>query len=87
VRPEEIPKLYAAGQYDKVVAGCDGPVAAEQAPLCFLAACHIGDEASARRLISAVAPTRRDQLTTNCKQFGVDVKRVDCEADPMACQR
>ena len=37
---------------------------------------------------------QRDQLITNCKQFGVDLgmrknpdkPTDDCEADPMACQ-
>jgi len=84
--PDEMPRLYADGHYDKVVAQCDGPVSAEHAPLCFLAACHVGSEAAARRLITAVPAARRDQLTTNCKQLGVDIKKPDCEADPMACQ-
>jgi hypothetical protein len=71
-----------------VVAQCGvGPIAAERAALCFLAACHVGDETAARRLIAVVPAARRDQLTTNCKQFGVDIKKADCEADPMACQR
>jgi len=62
--------------------------------MCFIAACHAGNDAKARRLITAVPAGRRDQLITNCKQLGVDVtarpkpdKPVeDCEADPMACQ-
>jgi hypothetical protein len=58
-----------------------------RAPACFLAACHVGDEAAARRLVTAVPAPQRDRLVTNCKQFGVDIRRADCEADPMACQR
>jgi serine/threonine-protein kinase len=86
-RGEEIARLYSDGHYDQVVAQCGrGQIAAERAPLCFLAACHVGDEAAARRLIAGVPPVRRDQLTTNCKQLGVDVRRTDCEADPMLCQ-
>jgi hypothetical protein len=90
-RDDEISRLYAAELYDKVVEQCGvGPVNAEHAPLCFLAACHVGNEAKARKLIAAVPASRRDQLTTNCKQLGVDIKKpekaVDCEADPMACQ-
>jgi hypothetical protein len=85
---EDIAQLYAAGHYERVVAQCGvGPIAAERAALCFLAACHVGDETAARRLIAVVPAARRDQLTTNCKQFGVDIKKADCEADPMACQR
>jgi len=63
-----------------------GPISADRTPLCFLAACHVGDEAAARRLLAAVPAARREQLTTNCKQLGVDVKKPDCDADPMACQ-
>jgi serine/threonine protein kinase len=92
---EERARAYAAGRYDDVVDMCAaGPVSAEHAPLCFLAACHAGNEAKARKLIGAVPAGRRDQLTTNCKQLGVDItahKKTDkpsedCEADPMACQ-
>jgi serine/threonine protein kinase len=91
-REDEISRFYAAELYDKVVEQCGvGPVNAEHAPLCFLAACHVGNEARARKLIAAVPASRRDQLTVNCKQLGVDIKKpekaaVDCEADPMACQ-
>jgi hypothetical protein len=91
---DEIAHEYAAGRYDKVVELCSaGPVSAEHAPLCFIAACHADNEAKARKLIIAVPPARRDQLITNCKQLGVDITRKradkaaeDCEADPMACQ-
>ena len=91
----EIGRAFAEAHYDKVVALCSsGPVSAEHAPMCFIAACHAGNDAKARRLITAVPAGRRDQLITNCKQLGVDVtarpkpdKPVeDCEADPMACQ-
>jgi len=63
--------------------------------MCFLAACHDGDEPRARRLILAVPAAQREQYTTNCKQYGVDVSVAskkpdpatqDCEADPMSCQ-
>ena len=48
----------------------------------------------ARKLITAVLPARREQLTSNCQQLGVDIggrkksdkPASDCEADPMACQ-
>jgi hypothetical protein len=88
---DEISRSYAAGLYDKVVEQCGaGPVSAEHAPMCFLAACHAGNEARARKWIAAVPAARREQLTTNCKQLGVDIRKsdkaVDCEADPMACQ-
>jgi len=92
---DEIGRLFAEAHYDEVVVRCSsGPVSAEHAPICFIAACHAGNEARARRLIAAVPAGRRDQLITNCKQLGVDVtarpkpdKAVDdCEADPMACQ-
>ena len=88
---DEITKSYAAGLYDKVVEQCGaGPVSAEHAPMCFLAACHAGNEARARKWISAVPAARREQLTTNCSQLGIDIRKpdkaVDCEADPMACQ-
>jgi serine/threonine protein kinase len=100
---DEISRAFAEAHYDKVVALCGaGPVSAEHAPICFIAACHAGDEPSARRLITAVPVGRREQLTTNCKQLGVDItmaKKPDrtpaqpvtrpaseCEADPMACQ-
>jgi hypothetical protein len=69
-----------------VLAQCAGPVSAEHAPLCFLSACHAGNEAAARRLITAVPAGRRDPLTSSCKQLGVDIQKPDCEADPMACQ-
>jgi eukaryotic-like serine/threonine-protein kinase len=89
---DEIAHAYAAGHYDEVVELCSaGPVSAEHAPLCFIAACHAGNEAKARKLIGAVPAARRDHFTTNCKQLGVDIKKADrpaedCEADPMACQ-
>jgi serine/threonine protein kinase len=96
--PEDdaIARLYAAEQYDNVVEQCSaGPVTAEHAPLCFLAACHAGNEARARKLFAAVPAARRDVLTTNCKQLGVDLtaqRKPDpsaeqCAADPTACQR
>jgi hypothetical protein len=88
---DELGRWYAAEQYDKVVEQCGaGPLPAEHAPMCFLAACHVRNEAKARKWIAAVPAAKREQLTTNCKQLGVDVKKsdkpVDCEADPMACQ-
>jgi serine/threonine protein kinase len=92
---DDIARVYAAGQYEKVVELCSaGPVTADHAPLCFIAACHAGNEAKARKLIVAVPAARRDQLITNCKQLGLDItahKKTDkpaedCEADPMACQ-
>jgi hypothetical protein len=86
LQTDDIPRLYAAGHYDKVIAQCAGPVSAEHAPVCFLAACQTRNEAAARRFITAVPATRRDQLTTSCKQIGVDILQPDCEADPMACQ-
>jgi hypothetical protein len=91
----EIPRSFAEGRYDKVVALCGtGPVSAEHAPVCFMAACHVRSEARARRWILAVPAGGREQLTTNCKQLGLDItvrkkpdeRAADCEADPMACQ-
>jgi serine/threonine protein kinase len=84
--PDDLARLYAAEHYDRVITQCGGPVSADHAPLCFLAACHLHDEAAARRLITAVPAARRDPLAVNCKQLGVDIKKADCEADPMACQ-
>ena len=93
---DEIVRSYHETHYDKVVTLCSaGPVSAEHAPMCFLAACHVGNDAKARKLITAVPSARRDQLITNCKQLGVDItterKKPDksaeeCETDPMACQ-
>jgi hypothetical protein len=88
---DELNRSYAAGLYDKVVEQCGaGPLSAEHAPLCFLAACHAGNEARARKWIAAVPSSKREQLLANCKQVGLDIKKpdkpVDCEADPMACQ-
>jgi hypothetical protein len=84
---DDVPQLYAAGAYDKVVAACTGASpSGERAPMCFLAACHVGDAATARRLLAAVAAARREQLALNCRQLGVEVELVDCEADPMSCQ-
>jgi hypothetical protein len=85
-------RLYSAGSYDKVIEQCGaGPIPAEHAPICFLAACHAGNDDKARKLLSAVPVARRDQLIANCQQFGVDLRKStkpaeDCEADPMACQ-
>ena len=84
--PEDIPRLYAARHYDKVLAACVGPIAAEHAPMCFLAACQQHNEAAARRLSTAVPAARRAQAIADCAKLGVDLARVDCEADPMACQ-
>ena len=92
---DDIARAFAAHKFDQVVAQCSGgPVSAEHAPLCFIAACHVGDEPRARRLISAVPVARRDPLIASCQQLGVDVAAKqtvarpvdDCEADPMACQ-
>jgi serine/threonine protein kinase len=93
--PDEIGRAFSEAHYDKVILLCSaGPVNAEHAPMCFMAACYAGNEARARKLITAVPAVRRDLLITNCKQFGVDItvhKTADkpaeaCEADPMACQ-
>lgn len=54
--------------------------------MCFLAACHAGNAAAAQRLLPAVPAARRDQLASNCRQLGIEIKRDDCEADPMLCQ-
>jgi hypothetical protein len=92
---DEIGRSFAEAHYDKVIALCSGgPVSAEHAPLCFMAASHAGNEAKARKLLTAVPAAQRDHYTTNCKQFGLDItvrkkpdKPVDdCETDPMACQ-
>jgi hypothetical protein len=89
-RDDAIARSYAAELYGKVLEQCGaGPVNADHAPLCFLAACHLGNAAKASKLLAAVPTNRRDQLVTNCRQLGVDIKKaetVDCEADPMACQ-
>jgi hypothetical protein len=91
----EIARSYKEARYEEVVALCSaGPVNADHAPMCFLAACHAGNEAKARKLITAVSAARRDQLTSNCQQLGVDISArkkpdkpaTDCETDPMACQ-
>jgi predicted phosphoribosyltransferase len=68
--------------------------------VCLAAACRIGDAASASKLIAAVPVASRERLIASCRQYGVEVsaptrptrptlptKPVDCEADPMACQR
>jgi NAD(P)H-hydrate repair Nnr-like enzyme with NAD(P)H-hydrate epimerase domain len=84
---DELSRLYNDGHYDQVVALCGkGAIGGDRTPLCFLAACHLGDEAAARRLVAAVPAPRREHLVTNCKQFGVDLQKADCEADPMSCQ-
>jgi hypothetical protein len=82
----DIPRLYADARYDKVLAQCGGTLAVELAATCFLAACHLGDESSARRLLAAAPAARRDALVAGCKQSGLDLRKLDCEADPMACQ-
>jgi hypothetical protein len=91
-------RAFADESYDQVVAPCSaGPVSAERAPVCLAVACRIGDAARARKLITAVPAASREQLIASCRQSGVEVsaptkptpptKPVDCEADPMACQR
>ncbi len=84
---DEISRLYQDGRYGQVVSQCGKvAVSAERAPMCFIAACHVGDEAAARRLLALVPAPARDHLVTNCKQFGVDLQKEACEADPMSCQ-
>ena len=84
---DEVVRLYDDGRYGQVVARCGkGAIGGEVAGFCFLAACHLRDEAAARRHVAAVPLERRERLVTNCKQLGVDLQREDCEADPMACQ-
>jgi hypothetical protein len=84
---DEVVRLYDDGRYVQVVARCGkGAIGGEAAGFCFLAACHVGDEAAARRHVAAIPMERRDRLVTNCKQLGVDLQREACEADPMACQ-
>jgi serine/threonine protein kinase len=84
---DDVPQLYASGAYDKVVAACTGmSVSGDRTPMCFLAACHTGDAVAAHRLLAAVPAARREQLALNCRQLGVEVDLVDCEADPMSCQ-
>jgi serine/threonine protein kinase len=84
---DELSRLYDDGRFDQVVARCGkAAIGGEVAGLCFLAACHVGDEAAARRHVTAVPMERRERLVTNCKQLGVDLQRAACEADPMACQ-
>ena len=74
LQDDEIGRLFAEAHYDKVVTLCSaGPVSAEHAPLCFIASCHTGNGARARQLLTAVPAGRRDQLTMNCKQLGIDI--------------
>jgi hypothetical protein len=92
----EIQRSFSAGSYERVVELCGaGPVSAEHAPLCIIAACHARNAAKASKLIGAAPAGKRDQLISHCKQLGVDIAprkqpprpaAVDCEADPMACQ-
>jgi hypothetical protein len=85
--PDELSRLYEDGHYDLVVAQCGkGAIVIDRVPLCFLAACRVGDEAVARRLVAQVPAPRRERLVTNCKQFGLDIHDEGCEADPMSCQ-
>jgi hypothetical protein len=87
-------RSFAAERDDQVIRQCSGRrVSAAHAPLCILAACRVGNEASARKLLGAAPASRRAELTATCKQLGVDVTTQpaarpadDCEADPMACQ-
>ena len=91
---DEVTRSFTDARYDRVIALCStGPVSAERAPFCFLAACHLNDEVRARRLIIAVPAASRDALSGHCKELGVDITAkkqatpaVDCDADPMACQ-
>jgi hypothetical protein len=84
---DELSRLYDDGRYGQVVALCDkGGVSGDLTRLCFLAACHGRDEAAARRLFALVPVTRREHIITNCKQFGVDLQKDDCDSDPMSCQ-
>jgi hypothetical protein len=89
---DEVARASSEGHYDKVAALCGaGPISAERAPLCFVAACHLGDEPGARKLLAQIPAASRDRVTTACQKLGVDVAKpvkpaVDCEADPMACQ-
>jgi hypothetical protein len=92
--PEDpIVRAFEDRSFDKVVAACSaGPVTAEHASLCFVAACHLHDEAKARQLLTSVAGASRERLLGTCLQAGLDlaIKKppvVDCDADPMACQR
>jgi hypothetical protein len=93
-REDEVTRSFTDARYDRVIALCStGPVSAERAPFCFLAACHLNDEVTARRLIIAVPAASRDALSGHCKDLGVDITAkkqatpaVDCDADPMACQ-
>ncbi len=90
---DEIARAFAAAKYDQVVAQCrERPVSAAHAPACVLAACHLRNEAAARKLLVAAPAARRAGLIATCQALGVDLaatpiaKPVDCEADPMACQ-
>jgi hypothetical protein len=89
---DDLARAAAEGHHDKVLALCSaGPITAERAPLCFLAACHTGDDARARKLFAAVPAAARERAIASCQQLGIDVTKptkpvVDCEADPMACQ-
>jgi serine/threonine protein kinase len=85
--PDELKRLYDDDRYDLVVAQCSkGGIGADHVPLCFLAACHVGDQAAARKLVAQLPASRREQLVTNCKQVSADIHDERCEADPMSCQ-
>jgi len=92
---DEITRAFTDARYDRVVALCSaGPISGERAPFCFMAACHLKDEAKARKLIAAVPAASRERFIGTCQQLGIDVSvrtsnrpAVDCDADPMACQR
>ena len=88
---DPIARAFAERSYDTVLAACGtGPVTAEHASLCVMAACNLGDEPKARQRLSAVAAAGRAGLIDQCKQLGVELavkKPVDCDADPMACPR
>lgn len=77
LQDDEIERLFAETRYDKVVTLCSaGPVSAEHARSCLLAACHTGNGAKARQLLTAVPAGRRDQLIVHCKQLGIDITAI-----------
>ena len=88
---DPIERAFADRSYDKVLAACGaGPVTADHAALCVMAACNLGDEAKARQRLIAVAAASRAALIDQCAQLGVAIavkQPVDCDADPMACPR
>ncbi|HEY4180845.1 MAG TPA: protein kinase [Kofleriaceae bacterium] len=98
---QRIERAFAEQRYADVARDCTDASEREVGAACTIAACKLGDSASAKRSFARVAAVVRKSVVTACKTAGIDLAPAvhapgkpamptatdKCIADPLSCQR